>query len=61
MNAVYFLVMIQVGDSVLTRWGKTVHVTSRYMINGRMYCTYDYGRGHCSEGAAWEDELRKTP
>jgi hypothetical protein len=33
-------------------------VTSRYLVNGRMYCTYEYGLGGCSEGGAWENKLR---
>ncbi len=45
-------------DTVITRWGQTVHVMSRYLVNGRMYCTYEYGLGGCSEGGAWENELR---
>ena len=49
---------MQVGDSAKTRWGQTVCVTSRYLVDGRMYCTYEYGLGGCSEGGAWENELQ---
>ena len=49
---------MEVGDRAKTRWGQTVCVISRYMVDGRMYCTYEYGLGGCSEGGAWENELR---
>ena len=50
--------LMQVGSWAKTRWGQTVRVTSRYLVDGRMYCTYEYGLGGCSEGGAWENELR---
>ena len=49
---------MQVGSWAKTRWGQTVRVTSRYLVDGSMYCTYEYGLGGCSEGGAWENELR---
>ena len=48
---------MEVGDRAKTRWGQTVRVTSRYLVNDRMYCTFEYGLGGCSEGGAWENEL----
>lgn len=48
---------LRVDDRARTRWGQVVHINAREQIGSRWYCTYEYGLGGTSEGAAYEDHL----